>query len=374
MAHDRLAEEAGAPAPWSVSVHADWRPLESTWRTLEMHGTATTFQRYDWIAPWYATVIASRLAKPVIVSVTRGNDPAPVMLLPLALHVEKRLKTMTFADLRVSDYVAPVLAPDHGLTPASFAELWNLVLKALPSCDLVRLRKIPEQIGGVSNPLAWLKGCTPYSASAYGVAIRAPFADASREIIGSKMFRKIRSSWTRLCTEAPVRFEVHEGSETANALFETFVAQRQARFRALQRRDIFDDTNWCGFYRALTRGTHGRPIAVLSALLSDGAPIATNFGVVFNNVFHDLAQGFVPGHLDRYSPGTLLNYRTMEWAAEHGLSYYDFTVGDEPYKRHFGAVECPLFEWISPRSSIGMAAFGFWRGKQFLDRVGTRQE
>lgn len=360
-------------ATWSATIHNDVRELERVWRDLETTGHATAFQRYDWVAPWYAAVTAAGLAEPMIVAARRRGARDPEFLLPLALHVEKRLRTITMADLRVSDYAAPVMAANLGLTAASFQPLWAAILEALPVCDLIRLRKIPAQYAGTDNPLVWLRGVIPFVVSAYGLPISLPFEACCRERFGKERFRKVRSAWNRLHALQPIEFVVHSGTQDADTLFETFVQQRQARFRALGRPDIYEEPVWQGFYRSITRGHHGRPIGVVSALLGDGRPFVTNFGVVFNGAFHDLAQGFVPSELDKFSPGTLLNYRTMQWAAESGLTYYDFTVGDEPYKRQLGSGEVPLYEWISPRSSLGMAAFGLWRGKRLLDRIGGRR-
>lgn len=364
----------GSEKTWSIRIHRDWRPLELAWRELEERGHASVFQSYDWIAPWYQSTTTSGLAEAVVVEISGTGRSQPVMLLPLALHREKRLRTITFADLGVSDYAMPVMAPDLGLTATSFAGLWALVLDALPPCDLVRIRKIPQQLRGVPNPLATLEDCTPFAASAYGIPLGMPFEQHAREVMGRKKFVGIRSKWNQLNEIAPVALETCQGSEATNALFDVFVAQRQARFRELGRADIFDDPLWHGFYRDVVRGTHGRPAAMVCALVAGGSPVATSLNLVFKNTILNLAQGFVPGPLDRFSPGILLHYRLMNWAAEHGLSYYDLTVGDEPYKRHIGSTEQPLFEWMAPRSAIGKAAFGLWQGKRLLDRMSRRTE
>jgi CelD/BcsL family acetyltransferase involved in cellulose biosynthesis len=49
----------------------------------------------------------------------------------------------------------------------------------------------------------------------------------------------------------------------------------------------------------------------------------------------------------------LLAARTMQWSAESGLTYYDFTIGNEDYKSRLGATANDLVEIITA---------GSWRG------------
>ena len=46
--------------------------------------------------------------------------------------------------------------------------------------------------------------------------------------------------------------------------------------------------------------------------------------------------------------------RTMEWAAENGLTYFDFTIGDEPYKQELGGRPLELVEVVQAGSLSGV--------------------
>jgi CelD/BcsL family acetyltransferase involved in cellulose biosynthesis len=43
----------------------------------------------------------------------------------------------------------------------------------------------------------------------------------------------------------------------------------------------------------------------------------------------------------------------VRWAIEQGLRFYDFTVGDEPYKREWADQEIRLFDHFSGRTLRG---------------------
>ena len=78
------------------------------------------------------------------------------MFLPLCLRRRHGLKTIEFPDLEVSDYNAPLLAPDFDPGDDELQDLWADIRKALPRADLVRLEKVPTALFGRMNPLARL--------------------------------------------------------------------------------------------------------------------------------------------------------------------------------------------------------------------------
>ena len=68
------------------------------------------------------------------------------MLLPLCLIRKRGIVTVEFPDLDVSDYNAPILAPDFLPTKDEFAALWGSILQALPRADMIKFEKIPETV------------------------------------------------------------------------------------------------------------------------------------------------------------------------------------------------------------------------------------
>ena len=76
------------------------------------------------------------------------------------------------------------------------------------------------------------------------------------------------------------------------------------------------------------------------------------------------------GEWEAFRPGMLLFDAMLERHAEQtaGEGYFDFTIGDEPYKKRFGSDCRPLYEWMAPRSAIGAAAYLAWRAKTMLWR------
>ena len=106
-------------------------------------GTATPFQAPGWLSAWYATVGAAREAEPLIVFVTERETGQSVVTLPLIRRREGGRDVITFADLGVTDYNAPILGPASPATPQAARGLWASIVKALPAVDLFVFRKMP---------------------------------------------------------------------------------------------------------------------------------------------------------------------------------------------------------------------------------------
>ncbi|MGL4290799.1 MAG: hypothetical protein ACRCVA_30910, partial [Phreatobacter sp.] len=92
-----------------IEINADAASLETEWRDLEGRGAVTAFQRYDYVAPLYAAFVRHRRAEPLIVVVRAAKGAPPLMILPLCRYRDDGLTVISFADIRVADYCAPVV-------------------------------------------------------------------------------------------------------------------------------------------------------------------------------------------------------------------------------------------------------------------------
>ncbi len=151
---------AAAPDPSTATrtfvVEAAFSVAEvwAQWEELEKHGTP--FQTRAWLLPWYGVIAPRFGATPVFVTVRDRGTRRPLMFFPLCRRRRHGLATIEFADLGVSDYNAPLLAPDIDLDAREMRRLWEDVVRILPPADVVRFEKVPETIRGRDNPIAHL--------------------------------------------------------------------------------------------------------------------------------------------------------------------------------------------------------------------------
>ncbi len=78
----------------------------------------------------------------------------PVLALPLISRREGGLTILSSPDLGVTDYNPPLLGRAEIVAAHDREDLWSALRGALPSADLLRLKRMPAQVGDVPNPLA----------------------------------------------------------------------------------------------------------------------------------------------------------------------------------------------------------------------------
>jgi len=353
---------------FAVRVHSATAPVEATWRALEAEGHLTAFQRFTWAECIYREIAPARGADPLIVEVLDGSSGAPLAILPLVLRRDEGLRSIEFADFTVSDFNAPVMRRGEALGPREAADFWSAVRGALPLSDLLRLTKMPASISGVPNPLARLPGSDLSGGPAFGVAIGPPAETAVERIARRSAAADIRKLRRRLERRGTVRFAVAEAEQEIAALFETAVLQRRERFEALGRDNLLSRPEFRSFYAEAARRGGPEGLVAIGGLLVDDVPIATAYGLLHDGAFHLVLPTFAGGEWRNLSPGILCIMRSIEWAVDRGLSYYDFTVGDMPYKHDFGVGARPLYERYEARSPRGLGAFAVAKAKARIRR------
>ncbi len=356
------------PGQWSVSVHADWRPLEAEWRALEADGALTAFQRYDWSAAWYAVTGRHGRAEPLIVVIRPALGEPPAMILPLARYMAHGVRTIGFADMRVSDYAAPVMRRGLDLPPAEARLLWRRVKAALPAADLLHFSKLVPDAGGQANPLLDLGHTVPHIFMSHEVKLVASWRERLEELLGRKFATELERKRRKIERIGEIRLEVAHGGSEADEFFAALQRQHHSRFKSLNRNDVLDDPVWCELYGSLIGGVDARPYATMLALYAGDQLLATTYGVIHDARYLMLIMSFESKRCDNASPGLQVLNEAMAWAADAGLEGFDLTVGDEPYKRSFRAQSRPVYEWMEPLSARGIAPWLTWKTKVWLRR------
>src|SRR5687767_7410590 len=151
------ARPASRATGFRVELVHDWKQAVARWHDIS---PSTPFQQPQWYDAWYAAFAGAEGVAPLIAVVTDASTGEPAMLLPLIRRLQGKLATVEFADLNLTDYNAPILGSAAPRDAAAMRALWRSLLSALrrmpEAADLIRLRKVPVNLDGRSNPLALL--------------------------------------------------------------------------------------------------------------------------------------------------------------------------------------------------------------------------
>jgi CelD/BcsL family acetyltransferase involved in cellulose biosynthesis len=81
-----------------------------------------------------------------------------------------------------------------------------------------------------------------------------------------------------------------------------------------------------------------------------------------------LLASYINGEMSHFGPGAAHLRELMKYAIERGLRAFDFTIGDESYKREWCEIENPLFDHLSGATLRGKVAASLLRLGQSLKR------
>ena len=110
-----------------------------------------------------------------------------------------------------------------------------------------------------------------------------------------------------------------------------------------------------------------RALAHVSRLDVGPTLAAANYGLVFRGRYYHVLASYDDGPVSRFGPGAAHLHELMRYAIEHGCREFDFTIGDEPYKRDWCDAELRLYDHRSAVTAARLA------GGIALDRLHPRE-
>jgi CelD/BcsL family acetyltransferase involved in cellulose biosynthesis len=355
------------PRAWEVTVHDSIEPLAEHWRALEADGCCSVFQSYDWLSVWYEVTARHGLAQTLIVTARRNGAEAPEVILPLCRLRRRGHFEVTFPDILVGDFAGPLFRKDAFEEPDAMQTLWEAILRALPACDVVHLTKIAPMIGGLPNPLVDLSGAVEFPSRVWGLPLQ-PGSGVVPDLVPEAVLASANKRRVALERKHGRIVTWTEDVERLPALYEELVGLRTERSGRIQRNEALHIPAWREFYAILAARQHERLRPIIVRIEIEGQTIATFFGVGYGGALHYLLPTFVMKKWSRYTPGFQLIVDAMEMSSARGYDYFDFTIGDEPYKEAFGARPASLYEIMAPTSLRGRIPYVIWLLKLRLRR------
>jgi CelD/BcsL family acetyltransferase involved in cellulose biosynthesis len=336
--------ERSVPRSFLARLHTNLQAVKPLWQAMQRDGTCTAYQRFDWVSTIARHLVPRRGAEPLIVEVIDAVTQRPVMLLPLIHYRRPSHKVIEWLSCGVCDYTAPLLAPGLALTAKEAAAAWAAVRSVLPPADMLRVRGIPRHVFGVANPLANLAQARRSSLVSTGIALDGDPETLLQRKCNPAFVRDFGKASRRLERRGELRFVEAQTPAEVDEIFAALLAQRLARFRKLGRFDLLTQPAAVAFHRdAAMQGLKGGPVRLFGLRVGDEW-VATCYVLVHHGALQGLLLAMAEDSWRRCTPGLQIVARTMIWASQQGLDYYDMSVGSLHYKKDIGGREMPLFE------------------------------
>ena len=342
-----------------VELIRGWQQAIARWDDIS---PPTPFQHRQWLDAWYGAFAGTGHIEPLIAVICNAATGEQVALLPLIRRRQKGLRIVEFADLDLTDYNAPVLGTGAPRDAEAARALWRdlkAALRGLPGgVDLIRLRKMPVDLGSRPNPLALLDGAGPCPLNGNVVATGGDF-DAWRFTLERTVRKELERSWRVFTRDPAAAFNIVTDSNEALRVLSATEAQQGARMQQLGLNYILGDEACAAFYRNLIRDGVDSGYAVVSALTVGEEVVATLLGVRSGSGYVMVRISNAGERWSNCSPGRLIIERTMAALHRDGVREFDFSIGNYAYKRRFGVTRFPLVDFSAALS---------WRGWPFVLR------
>jgi len=327
--------------------------LSDEYRALFEDSRATAFQHPLWLDRLYRRLAPHLDVEPLVISVRWSDNGRLAMILPLIRRRYGVMKVIEFADLKVCDYASPIC------DDATFALILrnetacDQIRKALQPHDLLRIQKLREE----TLPVDRLLGTASRSSmnmNAHSVPLYGPFAKWRADNMDPLYRKELDKKGRRIRRKGDLRFEVCRDPELIKATFHSMREYRKRRFQDCADPDLVQSSLYFEFYLELAIAGANAGLCRTYTLSLDGRPISCVWGLKHRSQFLTVLGGFDLANYKNYSIGALVFEGIAGDCIEKGETVLDFTIGNESYKRLFGAQ--PTGMWMISRSgsSLGL--------------------
>jgi CelD/BcsL family acetyltransferase involved in cellulose biosynthesis len=321
--------------------------IKAIWLELEENALGYIFQGYEWNALWFDCIGKDWAnATPHIVVVSFEGHP--VVIFPFILYQKMGLTCLEFMGGDQSDYLSPLIKRD---VTYFFPDIWAIVEDSLPSYDVAIFTKMPKLFGEIANPLLEVLP-SRLSHEAFSAMLPNTWGDMETRISG-KIRADSRRQMRRLSQHGETCFEVAENQSDYLLMLEAMFKQKTRRYMESGVRNILSCSGVKEFYRQAYKHFRGTYLTHLSALTCNGQIIATHWGIVQADRYYWLMPSYAGGEMATFSPGRILQEKLIKWCIENNMAVFDFTVGDEQYKKAWANKSLKLYEFTKSKSLLG---------------------
>jgi CelD/BcsL family acetyltransferase involved in cellulose biosynthesis len=339
---------------FDVRIENAFNFLSEEYRTLFDSSAATAFQHPIWLDGLYGRLVPKAGAKPLIVVVRDASSGALAMVLPLLTVRRGPIRTVEFADLRVSDYLAPIC------TEKVFSDLLQdehargEIRRLIGPFDLMRMPKLPDG----RLPVEGLLGAprrVAMGSNAYSTVLFAPFEQWRANALDRSYQKELAKKSRQLQKKGSVEFSCCDDGTSIAAAMEVMKKLRGPRFAAQGDGDLLQRPEYFDFYSDVAMRGLGSFVRLYSMKM-DGDLIAAVLGLHHRDSLLVIMSAFDIAGFKNQSLGALTFEQVAKDCVERGDRVLDFTIGDESYKRLFGAKPSPMWSVTQAGSAVGSVA------------------
>lgn len=331
------------------------------YRALSLQGAVCApAQSSSWVEHWIGS------AKPDPVIAILNKDGEAVMALALEVVRKGPLRIARFMSGTHANGNFALCRPSWlaKATASDVDDVIKAIAKARPDVDMIALERLLPALDGVANPLTTLPHF-PYPNVSLACDLHGGFDELLKRSSGKRKRKKHRSQIRKFEAAGGYRRIEARTPAEVNRLLDAFFTMKAIRFRKAGIRDVFGCMGTKDFFRKLftdSLGLPGKPF-VLHALEVGGTLRAVTGSSRRGRTLICEFGAIIEDDLAHASPGDFLFFENIRETCEDGLAVYDFSVGDEPYKRLWCDIETTHLDALVPLTVRGRVLAAAMRAK-----------
>jgi CelD/BcsL family acetyltransferase involved in cellulose biosynthesis len=355
---------------FDVSIDETFDFLSQEYVELFDRSAATAFQHPVWLDSLYGKLAPTAAAKRLVVVARHRASGAPAIVLPLLRVRRGPIRAVEFADLRVSDYLAPVCSAKAFSDLLQDETACREIQRLVRPFDLLRMTKLPDGRFPIENLLAAPRR-TSMDSNAYSTVLTAPFEQWRTNALGRSYQKELAKKSRQLEKRGALNFSSCNDSASTIAALEVMKKFRGPRFQAQGDGDLLQRPEYFDFYSDVAIRGLGSFVRLYTMKMGDDV-IAAVLGLCCRDSFLIIMSAFDIAGYKNQSLGALMFERVARDCIERGDQILDFTIGDEPYKKLFGAQPSPMWSVTQAGSAAGTIALFALRQAPWIKHAAKR--
>lgn len=373
-----MSSAAAAPSPLGMAAEGRAAQLgvelltglgaaETTWRELEAEGTASPYQRFDWVKAFVEKVMPGA---DIRIAVARDGAGTPVVLFPFLIERRAGIRVATALGGKHANFNLMIgkAGWDLSIPPGGVLGILR-ELSRRAGVDVIAIPYVPQNWDARPNPLAALGTASP--SNGYEVLLEPDPDATARRSMSNEARKRLRNKERGLAKLGEVAFAQALDEQSAERLLDAFFRQKEERFRDLGIPDPFRDPGIRNFIRtaSLEGLSEGRPAIELYGLTVGERVAAVLGGAADASRLSGMFISFEAcREATKFSPGDILVSRVVREQCLRGRRYFDLGVGEARYKSTFCNDTVELVDIFLPVSSRGQVYALGLRGLAGLKR------
>ena len=287
--------------------------------------------------------------KPYIILIILDNRL--VSIFPLCIRNDKTIRKLEWMGGDQADYMGPIIDKNYNINN-DFSNIWEKCNQALPRYDFMLLNNQKENLFNVNNP--FVSNFNNFkSLKAYKSILHNDWESFYEKHANSKSRQTDRRKIRKLNNIGTLQFKVGKTKFEKKEIINNMIILKRKRYLETNNIDWLSIENYQNFYINLPSLDLDTAELHCSCLLLDKKILACHVGVIQNETFYLLMISHESEDFRSFSPGRLFMLELINHSFKKGLKFFDFTIGEENYKKSWSDEESIIYSSFKSITILG---------------------